>query len=619
MTKFFFLFLIVTILPFAPANAQVADTSFALPQITVIATRIPVNVAATPVRTQILNKHTLEESAASSVSSLLGLRTTLHVRSYGGVLSSMSQRGASASHTLVLLNGSPILSPVSGQVDLSLLPLTLLNSIEVISGASSTLYGSNAIGGVINLVTDPITPALQLRVGTGSWGRRTGSFNASGKRGHLSGMISADFLEYEGDFQYMNQGLTPQQFTSREGADQNHQSLLSSVIWEKSSTKVQISGLYNNVERGIPTIHSTSPDSTRQWDESLRLSGQAIHSWTTASLHAKTQVERSKLRYSNPRWNIDDIGRHFDATVDLSLQLPNLLSWYLTTGIMSGLATVRNPNLEENLTEYRFASYFSGARTWNRFTIYPSARMDIYEKDHTTITVNPRLGMNIALNSSSTLHLKGSAGRAFRMPTFNDRFYIPGGNPDLRPEKGWSFDTGLIWTSKILSAELTGFSLHMTDQIIWLPVENEFYWSPSNVQEVTNRGLETSINLNKQIRTDLHINGNALWTYTDSRGSGAMRLVPKTQFKAFTDLEWKFLAFQIGARYSGSQLLVTSTPDAPNTLDAYFLMDTQIRFTLHPVKFRFIVDNLLDHHYENVPGNPLAPRSIRLDINYTLK
>lgn len=626
MTKYLALLIIAAILPFAAVSAQITDSTITLPQLTVTAARVPTSIKDAPVRTQILDRRTLEESAALSVANLLRSRTTLHVRDYGeGLLSSLSQRGSTTSQVLVLLDGNPIVSPTTGQLDLSLLPLVLINSIEVISGASSPLYGSNAVGGIINLQTASSIPTLMFRAGMGSWGHRNASVYATGSRGEVSGMLSIDLYQSTGDYQYLYLGETAERLVSREGTDQNRQSILGSLAWKNSSSQVRLSGLYNDVERGIPTINSTTPDSAKQWDESMRVWADITQDWDWGSLQAKVQVENAKLRYANPRWQTDDMGRYTDTGSDISLRLTSIPNLDLVTGLVAGYANVRDSTLGDNSTlgddlrEYRLAAYVSGSYVWNSVRIYPSVRLDRYQKDQTISAFTPRLGINITLNSTSTLNLKGSAGRAFRMPTFNDRFFdLQGdwarGNPDLRPEKGWSFDTGLIWTSRIMQAELTVFSSHMTDQIVWQPVENEFYWAPKNVLEVTNRGLEASLTLEQRISPQLRINSNALWTYTNSQGTGEARLVPRSQIKASTDIQWRFLAFQVGARYSGIQLI-----DDVLELDPIFLVDTQIRFLFSPVTVRLLLDNILDNYYEFVPGNPMAPRSVRLDLSFTLR
>lgn len=620
MTRYFVLLLAVGLLPFGTATSQVADSTVALPPITVTAARIPVRITDAPVRTQILSRRTLEESTAPTVAEVLGSRTTLYVRSYGGVLSSLSQRGSTASQVLVLLDGTPAMNPMVGQLDLSLLPLFPINSIEITSGSTSTLYGSNAVGGVVNLITTSNIPTLTLRAGLGSWGHRTASLYAAGTHGSISGMISADLLQSTGDFRYHNQGGATERLVTRTGADQNRQSVLGTLIWKTSSGKTQLSGFYNHAERGIPTIYSATADSARQWDRSMRIWAQREQNWTWGGLQIKSHLEDAEIRYRNPRWSVDNTGRYLDISTDLSVRFPHLSDWHLITGLTGGYTRVHHPNLEDRLGEYKMAAYISGAHTWRAVTVYPSVRLDGYQRERTLWAFTPRLGINIPMNSTSTLNLKGSAGRAFQVPTFNDRFYQPGGNPDLRPEKGWSMDAGIIWVSQMIEAEVTAFSLYMTDQIVWKPSKDQSYWSPANVLQVTNHGLETSIKLERRFHSGLRIHGGALWSFTNSRGTGQIRLVPRHQIKTFTDLQWHPLALQIEVRYSGTQLITDETQEnGVRKFPSILLLTGQARLHLHPVTLRLQLANLTDKSYEYVPGHPMPPRAVRLDLSFTLR
>ena len=620
MTRYFVLLLAVELLPFGTATSQVADSTVVLPPITVTAARIPVRITDAPVRTQILSRRTLEESTAPTVAEVLGSRTTLYVRSYGGVLSSLSQRGSTASQVLVLLDGTPAMNPMVGQLDLSLLPLFPINSIEITSGSTSTLYGSNAVGGVVNLITTSNIPTLTLRAGLGSWGHRTASLYAAGTHGSISGMISADLLQSTGDFRYHNQGDATERLVTRTGADQNRQSVLGTLTWKTSSGKTRLSGFYNNAERGIPTIYSATADSARQWDRSMRIWAQREQNWTWGGLHIKSHLEDAEIRYRNPRWSVDNTGRYLDISTDLSVRFPYLSDWHLITGLTGGYTRVHDPNLEDRLGEYKMAAYISGAHAWRAVTVYPSVRLDGYQRERTLWAFTPRLGINIPVNSTSTLNLKGSAGRAFQVPTFNDRFYQPGGNPDLRPEKGWSMDAGIIWVSQMIEAEFTVFSLYMTDQIVWKPVKDQSYWSPDNVLQVTNHGLETSMKLERRFHSGLRIHGGALWSFTNSRGTGQIRLVPRHQIKTFTDLQWHALALQIEVRYSGTQLITDETQEnGVRKFPSILLLTGQARLHLHPVTLRLQLANLTDKSYEYVPGHPMPPRAVRLDLSFTLR
>ena len=620
MTKYIALLFVGTLLPLAVARSQVTDSTIALPSITVTATRIPMSIKEAPVRTHILDRHLLEESAAPTVASLLGSHTTLYVRSYGGVLSSLSLRGSTASQVLILLDGTPVMNPMVGQLDLSLLPLSPINSIEITSGSSSTLYGSNAVGGVVNLITTSTLPTLELRAGMGSWGHRTASLYAAGTRGNISGMISTDMFQSTGDFRYQNQGISPKRLMSRIGADQKRQSILGALTWETTSGKTRFSGFYNNAERGIPTIHAAMADSARQWDRSMRLWAEREQNWAWGHLQVKSHIEDAKIRYRNPRWSLDNTGRYLDISTDVSIRFIHIPNGQLITGLTGGYTRVHDPNLKDGLGEYKVAAYVSSAHTWNEVTVYPSMRLDGYQKDQALWAFTPRVGINVPVRFTPNLHLKGSAGRAFQVPTFNDRFYQPGGKPSLRPERGWSIDAGIIWASRMIEAELTVFSLYMTDQIVWKPVKGQSYWSPDNILQVTNHGLETSVKLERRLRPNLRIHGAALWTFTSSKGTGQIRLVPRHQIKTFTNIQWHSLAFQIGARYSGTQLMTdASRENGVRKLPSIFLVTGQLRLHLHPVTVRLQLENLTDIQYEYVPGHPMHPRSVRIDVGFTLR
>ena len=137
----------------ASAAAQVVpDTT--LGEVTVTAAREPVATLAAPVRVSVIDRRDLDATAAASLADALQARAPVHVRRYGpSGLASVTIRGGSSSQALVLLDGQRLTDPALGQVDLSLLPAALLESVEVLSGPASGLYGSDAVAGVIGLRT----------------------------------------------------------------------------------------------------------------------------------------------------------------------------------------------------------------------------------------------------------------------------------------------------------------------------------------------------------------------------------------------------------------------------------------------------------------------------------
>ena len=214
--------LLCALQPLPVFAAQEADSTVTLPPITVTALRIPVSVVRAPIRTQVLDRSAISESGSLTVADLLRQRSALYVRDYVGGLSTLSQRGGTASQTLVLLDGHRIASPQAGQLDLSLLPTILLNAVEVTSGAGGVFYGTDAIGGVVNLQTASSENLLTVHAETGAWGKRNGAFYATMRRGRLAGTVAGEIDRYKGDYPYLNRALFPPEESPREGGDQQN-------------------------------------------------------------------------------------------------------------------------------------------------------------------------------------------------------------------------------------------------------------------------------------------------------------------------------------------------------------------------------------------------------------
>jgi iron complex outermembrane receptor protein len=106
--------------------------------------------------------------------------------------------------------------------------------------------------------------------------------------------------------------------------------------------------------------------------------------------------------------------------------------------------------------------------------------------------LSPRIGINIGLWKEPLLRLRSSYGKSFRIPTFNDLYWIAGGNPSLRPERSNSFDLGALaeyqWNGS-WSLDVSYFSIQSRNRILWTPTSGTF-WSPRNISEVNSRGLE---------------------------------------------------------------------------------------------------------------------------------
>lgn len=597
---------------------SLADTTVRLPTVTVTATRLRTQLLEAPARVTVLEAESMREAAAQNVADLLARRSGVFIRRYGGGgLASMSLRGGAASQTLVLLDGNRIASPQLGQLDLSLLPTVLFQSVEVMHGAGSALYGTDAMGGVVNLRTiRPGKRLLTIKGGAGAYGQRAGSALASGQLGSVSGVVAIEANAARADWPYLNKSLFPPQEIRRTGADRRRLSLYSAFALEAW----QMTAWYNYAERGLPTIGSILPREERQWDRHLRVHAGG----TLGRLRLSGLAQSGSLRYVNPQLGLDDTGRTFIASLDADIRLRLGDIFDLVTGLSQGYARARHPRLQSNASEQYAAAFASATIRAGNLHLYPALRADAYHRpgEPLLLQFNPRLGLNLRLLSRPALHLKSSAGRFFRNPTFNDRFWQPGGRGDLRPEQGWSTDLGLRLEHRGGRLEASAFLSRVTDQIQWLPSEGG-YWAPVNLGRVVSRGLEASYEWRLEMA---HLSGGFFYTLTDARdwsdqtAPSYVRLLPRHQGKSHLTLRLGLARLSASARYVGRRFITT---DGSSSLVPFTLFDGSLELNQRVGRVVLTVsataENVLNLRYEIMPSYPMPPRLVRMELSITIQ
>lgn len=601
------------------------DSAVALPDMTVMATRVATATALAPVRATVLDGEAIAASASSSVADLLDARTPLFVKRYGdGGLASVSFRGTGASQTLVLLDGHRIADPQLGQLDLSLLPTILLESAEVVHGPGSALYGTDAIGGVVNLRTlaPGSAPVVRAMGGYGAYGEHTGSLLASLGQGKVSGVAAFEYDGAAGDFPY---AAGTARESRRTGADRRRASLYSALGFRAGLHDLKVSGWYTDSERGLPTAAGTPPQGERQWDESFRLWADDRVQLSWGALHVGGLAQRSALRYQHPGLDVDDTGRTLISTLEADATGALGRHWLLSGGVSGSYAAADHPELGDGARDAQAGTFLSGTGSYGRLLLYPAVRADAYfvHDAGTRIALSPRIGLNLQPFESRELYLKASAARAFRVPTLNDRFWTPGGNPDLRPERGWNVDGGLFVQFDHSRAELTAFAGRTADEIVWLPA-SAGYWAPDNVARILRRGFEAGYHLNDLAVAGARLHGGLIYTFVQALDRSdptsvaygrQVRYVPREALKAYAGASLGPVRLDLNGRYTGRRY---TSGGEQFFLDPYVVLDGQVRVE-HQLKglrmqLALAVENLLDARYAVVENYPMPPRHALLRL-----
>ncbi|HKL87986.1 MAG TPA: TonB-dependent receptor, partial [Salinibacter sp.] len=409
-----------------------------LPPITVTAGRLPSSPALAPARIRVIDSTALQRAGGPSVASVLQDRAGLFVRQYGpGGLATPSLRGSGASQTTLLLDGQRLTDPQIGHLDLSLVPTVLLQSVEVMHGPASPVHGSNGLGGALHLHT--LRPESSLRIRgsahTGAFGARGGSLLVGGPVSDQTAVLAAtEYQSTDGDFPYTDDARFPPETVRRRNADRVRRSVFASVRSHIADHQVRVSGWLTRAERGLPPLSSTAPAQERQWDTQLRLWARDRTPVGSSLLTVRALTQHTRLRYADSAQDLDQTGRTWIGSFETNLQAPLTSHWMAVGGISGSHARARHPELAEAAHQEHAAAFVEGTGRYGRLRIYPALRTDTYwmPKGQTRTAISPRLGLNVSpLSRWPRLRLKAQLGRAFRVPTFNDRYWQPGGNPDL--------------------------------------------------------------------------------------------------------------------------------------------------------------------------------------------
>ena len=623
----------------APATAQTDTLAVEAPTVTVTAARVPMPTEAAPQRVTVLGTRAAERAGARSLADLLDARAPVAVRRYGpSGLASVSLRGASPGQTLLLLDGQRLSDPQLGQVDLGLVPTALLASAEVLHGAAGGLHGADAVGGVIGLHTPPpgAAPAARLTTEAGAWGARRASALATGPLGPVRALAAVERSAGDEDYSVSDPSILGAPRVRRLGWDRDQTSaVLSAAVGDDARGGSAMLWLAD-AERGLGGgLVDDALVGARQWDRRAHLGLRGVTTQRGLRVEALGAVGRARLRYASPfpaggrADAIDDTGETQTLTAELRATRP-WGRWTPTAALSVGDARAEHPSLADDARDRTLGVALSaapraqGGAAPDRVALFPALRADIYAPSgrDARLVVSPSLGLNVRLGRG--LRAKASAGRAVRMPTLNDRFWVSG-DPDLRPERALAADAGLVAAAPGRSAEVSVYGRLARDLIVWLPDGGVF--TPRNVQRTRTLGLEASAQAARAVRAG-HLDGVAdgglalaLTSARDLGASRALRYVPAWTARAWAGLATRAagtdLRLDLGLRASAARPVTAS-----QRLDPYAVADLRLgaqrRLGRATLGVALVLDNLTDVRYALVQSYDMPPRAARLHLTLSL-
>ncbi len=524
-----------------------------------------------------------------------------------GKVTSVRIRGANPTQVQILVDGVRVKSTTTGEFDFADLALDDVERIEVVRGPQSTLYGADAIGGVVNVITrrGRGAPTAWADVEAGNYDTFRERIGVAGELAPWNFSLGASRLDFGGRFANDEHELTS--VNGRVGYALPNRG------------EVALLGRYTDGHRGIPfrTVFPDFSTSREEDDEFGLLSLEWRQPWTAWYDHAlRLSMVRSSLTFRDPE---SEFERRSDVGSDR-----REVDWIHHLNV--GRIDTATLGFEYRNEQGTVGGAFS--ETTDTWGVLGQNELRLF--DRLFLTGGVRYDHNSAFGSATTgraavsylvretdTRLKGSWAEGFRAPTFNELFFpatfppCPAfGNPDLRPERSESWDGGVeqwLWARRIRLAA-TYFRNDFRDLIETALVDPvNFCFQARNVGRARTQGVESEASVSPLDTLLLTL----AYTYTDTAdltGGGPLRRFAPHRWAATAT--WEPVP---GLSLFAEVLVVSSrfeAADVPRN-PAYTVVNTGAAYRLpwrwgplSDVRLHLRIDNLLDEDYSEVRGFP---------------
>ena len=519
-------------------------------------------------------------------------------RGAGGAQADISIRGSSFEQTLVLLNGLRIDDAQTSHHNLDLpVPLDAMRDIEVLHGAGSTLYGSDAVGGVVDFLTAvPTATSLKLRMGAGSFGENEQSLTggAAGKRWSEMVTGTRDFSTgFIADRDYRNESASTE--TRWASALGSTDILLAGS--DRAFGADQFYGPYNSWER------------TKSWFASAR---QELGENTEAAFGYRRHADNFVLLRNDPAvYANNHIDQSWQGVIRRKQPLGSSASLFY--GLEAEGDSIDSNNLGRHARNQGAGYVDLDLHSTQRWSLSAGLREEILSGGAKSV-LSPDLAASLWV--AQTIKLRASGGYGFRLPTYTDLYYsdpTTTGNAALKPESAWSADAGVDWYANAkTAASLTVFYSRQHDAIDYLRANPSERWHASNLTGLRFAGLEGTLTW-QPVRNQTVKLG---WTGI----SGAQAALHGLQSEYVFNYPVNNASVEWTGELAGKYLVRTGIQIAQRYhQDPYPVWDTEMARERGHIQPYLRISNLSNTGYQEIAGVPMPGRSITGGIQLVLQ
>lgn len=605
-------------------------------EIDVYSFKVSADVFSSPVKIQLITENEIKNKNGESLADVLQLAGGVFIKSYGGnaSLGTISINGLGAEHTLVLMNGFKLNSAQNAQVDLSTVFKGNIERIEVLNNGSSAIYGSESVGGVVNVITKPgISKGFNAGIiaKTGSYNQKFFQMTLAKSLDRIS--VDFNYSKESSDNNYRYYFVNGNSSILKERLNSAYDISFSSLNLEYSvspGSDLRLSSFYNLIKRKIPGIETGSdPSASDQSDKNWN----SIASYET--VFNKNISFRSQLNYQNNLSGFNNgvyINSYYkniflSNSSQINYQKQNI---QIISGYELSYSALYSNETSDNAERIQTGLYLvSEINTGMNLKIFPSLRYD-FISDINKNVVSGKFGINFRPSDNLNLNFKSSIANNFSAPTFNELYWKDLGNTDLVPETSVNFDAGFIFGFSLYSEnkiEFTYNNINAVNKIVWTP-GNSGLWTPQNTGNTLSQVISADINSMKQITKNISANIELSYSYTNSVKKSSdftgdpsfnkkVFYIPAHQLKINAGLIFFNAGVNVfysytGIRYTDAENLYYLPAEGLTEGNVYYNFSLAGKVS---AQIKFEINNVFNNNYQIISGYPMPLRNYKLGLS----
>ena len=623
----------------------------------------------------------LKENIALSMADVLTFNTSIFVKSYGrATLSTVSFRGTSPSHTQVSWNGMKINNPMLGMTDFSMIPSYFIDDASLLHGTSSVNETGGGLGGAIKLSTKPAEAqgfGLQYIQGIGSFKTFDEFLRLTYGDNHWQVSTRLVYSSSPNDYKYRNHdkkeniydedmNIIDQYYPEERNRSGSYKDfhLLQEVYYNTGrGDRFGLNAWYIDSNRELAMLTVDYGDEhdfdNRQrentfrgvlsWDhlrDSWKMSAKGGYIYTWMAYDYKRDVGNGTMAHmTRSRSRINTLYGQVDGEYYIGNK------WLFTANISlhQHIVESEDKNIVRQDGNKAIVGYRKGRpelsgslsakwRPIDRMGLSIVIREEMFGKEWTPII--PAFFIDGVISQQGNIVARASVSRNYRFPTLNDLYFLPGGNPDLKKESGWTYDVGLSFAVGkeglySLSGSASWFESFINDWIIWLPTTKGFF-SPDNIKDVHAYGVELKADLNVALAKEWQLGLNGTFSWTPSINEGEPRTpadqsvgkqlpyVPKLSSTITGRLTWRSWSFlykwcYYSERYTMSSNDISLTGKLPEYFMSNISLEKGFSFRWADISLKGVINNLFNEEYLSVLSRPMPGINFEIFLGITPK